>query len=296
MVDGVGTNLPLSERSVKGSLGDSGCSKPCQPTLATPSGLAPSFFSPASMLCSFHIQHTLHSCPSDPSCSPLHSTPPPPPHTHTHPPTHPHPPMLPPGEVLKPNTPHKPLPADAGEEAIARLDKLRTADGNLRTAEIRRNMQKIMQSDAAVFRTQSSLEEGCGKLDEVVESFKDIKVGGVEGGERGAVCIKVGVEGSVEGEFHPHPQVSDTWLWKTQSLISPPSCKPPPPPNTHTTHRSATASWSGKHNLPTYLLSPSCCNPPPPTHTPTHPPTHTHPPTSTPTGVRPQHGVENTFP
>lgn len=53
-----------------------------------------------------------------------------------------------------------------------RLDTLRNAKGNLGTAEIRRNMQKIMQSDAAVFRTQSSLEEGCSKIDECVESFK----------------------------------------------------------------------------------------------------------------------------
>lgn len=44
---------------------------------------------------------------------------------------------------MKPNTPHKPLPATAGEGAVARLDKLRNAKGNLRTAEIRRNMQKV---------------------------------------------------------------------------------------------------------------------------------------------------------
>lgn len=45
------------------------------------------------------------------------------------------------GEIAKPNTPAKPLPAGAGDEAIAHLDKLRNAQGNLRTAEIRRNMQ-----------------------------------------------------------------------------------------------------------------------------------------------------------
>eukprot|EP00775_Hariotina_reticulata_P006822 gene6822-7039_t len=80
------------------------------------------------------------------------------------------------GEILKPNTPHKPLPDSAGEEAIARLDRLRNAKGSLRTAEIRRTMQKVMQSDAAVFRTQSSLEEGCEKIDETVASFADVKV------------------------------------------------------------------------------------------------------------------------
>jgi hypothetical protein len=45
------------------------------------------------------------------------------------------------GEISKPNTPAKPLPTNAGDEAISRLDKLRNANGNLRTAEIRRNMQ-----------------------------------------------------------------------------------------------------------------------------------------------------------
>jgi hypothetical protein len=45
------------------------------------------------------------------------------------------------GEISKPNTPAKPLPTNAGDEAISRLDKLRNANGNMRTAEIRRNMQ-----------------------------------------------------------------------------------------------------------------------------------------------------------
>lgn len=80
------------------------------------------------------------------------------------------------GEIAKPNAPAKPLPPGAGDEAIARLDKLRHAKGNLRTAEIRRNMQRVMQSDAAVFRTQESLEEGCQKIDETVASFQDVKV------------------------------------------------------------------------------------------------------------------------
>eukprot|EP00798_Chlamydomonas_sp_ICE-L_P027252 gene27251-2506_t len=80
------------------------------------------------------------------------------------------------GETLKPGTPHPPLPANAGENAIARLDKLRYSKGSLRTADIRRNMQKIMQNDAAVFRTQETLAEGCGKIDACVDTFQDVKV------------------------------------------------------------------------------------------------------------------------
>ena len=54
----------------------------------------------------------------------------------------PKPPTKPPGDIAKPNAPHKPLPADAGELAVSRLDALRNANGGLRTAEIRRDMQK----------------------------------------------------------------------------------------------------------------------------------------------------------
>ena len=78
--------------------------------------------------------------------------------------------------MLKPGTKHAPLPADAGDASIARLDNLRNAKGNLRTAEIRRSMQKIMQNNAAVFRTQATLAEGVGLIDECVETFADVKV------------------------------------------------------------------------------------------------------------------------
>lgn len=80
------------------------------------------------------------------------------------------------GEILKPNTPHDPLPASAGQEAIERLDRLRNAKGSLLTANIRRNMQRVMQNNAAVFRTQETLAEGCDLIDDVVDSFQDIKV------------------------------------------------------------------------------------------------------------------------
>ena len=54
----------------------------------------------------------------------------------------------------------KPLENDAGEKTIAWLDKLRNANGSLPTSNIRLNMQRIMQNNAAVFRTQETLEEG----------------------------------------------------------------------------------------------------------------------------------------
>ena len=78
--------------------------------------------------------------------------------------------------VVKPGTPHRPLPAGAGDFALARLDKLRNASGSRSTAEIRLEMQKTMQSDAAVFRTGSSLQEGCDKLASTVASFADVRI------------------------------------------------------------------------------------------------------------------------
>jgi len=79
-------------------------------------------------------------------------------------------------EVLKTGVPHKPLPADAGDLALSRLDRIRHANGSLKTQEIRLAMQKTMQSDAAVFRTQSSLSEGVKKIDEIYGTLPQLKI------------------------------------------------------------------------------------------------------------------------
>jgi succinate dehydrogenase / fumarate reductase flavoprotein subunit len=79
-------------------------------------------------------------------------------------------------EIIKPGTSHKPLAADAGDEAVARLDKLRHAKGSRPTADIRLEMQKVMQSDAAVFRTGESLQEGVRRLERTYSTFADVKV------------------------------------------------------------------------------------------------------------------------
>jgi len=63
-------------------------------------------------------------------------------------------------EIVKPDSQHKELAADAGDFAVARLDKFRYAKGDIRTSALRLEMQKIMQNDCAVFRTGTSLAEG----------------------------------------------------------------------------------------------------------------------------------------
>jgi succinate dehydrogenase (ubiquinone) flavoprotein subunit len=78
--------------------------------------------------------------------------------------------------VNKPGDALKPLPKDAGEATIANLDKLRWASGSRSTAEIRGELQKCMQSHAAVFRDQSNLEAGCKKVMDVCASFADVGV------------------------------------------------------------------------------------------------------------------------
>ncbi|MCP4275895.1 MAG: succinate dehydrogenase flavoprotein subunit [Gammaproteobacteria bacterium] len=69
-----------------------------------------------------------------------------------------------------------PLADDAGDATIARLDKLRNASGSRPTAEIRLEMQKIMQNHAAVFRTGDTLEEGVRELAATFASFADVSV------------------------------------------------------------------------------------------------------------------------
>ncbi|HET7561142.1 MAG TPA: succinate dehydrogenase flavoprotein subunit [Rhodanobacteraceae bacterium] len=79
-------------------------------------------------------------------------------------------------EVVKPDTPHHDLPADVLDPALSRLDKLRHAKGGTPTAELRLKMQKTMQADAAVFRTEESLADGCRRIDDVHAQFEDIRV------------------------------------------------------------------------------------------------------------------------
>jgi succinate dehydrogenase / fumarate reductase, flavoprotein subunit len=79
-------------------------------------------------------------------------------------------------EVVKPRSSHRPLKAASTEAAVARLDALRHAKGSRPTADIRLDMQRIMQSDAAVFRTAATLADGMRRLGEVFASFKDVKV------------------------------------------------------------------------------------------------------------------------
>ena len=68
------------------------------------------------------------------------------------------------------------LPPGAGEATLEHFDRLRHAAGGTPTARLREMMQRTMQNDAAVFRTESSLQEGCRRMAEVHAGFSDIQV------------------------------------------------------------------------------------------------------------------------
>lgn len=79
-------------------------------------------------------------------------------------------------ETLKPNDNIPPLPANAGEDAIARLDTLRYAKGNTRVAKLRDNLQRTMQRHAAVFRNNQNLKDGVEKIEKIWPELADISV------------------------------------------------------------------------------------------------------------------------
>jgi succinate dehydrogenase / fumarate reductase flavoprotein subunit len=78
--------------------------------------------------------------------------------------------------IVTPGSAHKPLPGDAGDEAVARLDAVRHAKGSRRASEIRIDMQRVMQTNCAVFRTAEVLRDGVAKIDRVARSFADLGV------------------------------------------------------------------------------------------------------------------------
>jgi succinate dehydrogenase / fumarate reductase flavoprotein subunit len=79
-------------------------------------------------------------------------------------------------ELIKPGSSQKDLPASVLDKALSRFDALRNANGSTPTAQIRSDMQRTMQKDAAVFRTGETLQEGSKKIGDVYDSFKDVKV------------------------------------------------------------------------------------------------------------------------
>jgi succinate dehydrogenase / fumarate reductase, flavoprotein subunit len=79
-------------------------------------------------------------------------------------------------ELVKPGERPKPLAKDAGDASLARLDRLRHADGATPTAALRLEMQHVMQSNCAVFRSGPVLAEGSKLLEGCWAKLSDLKV------------------------------------------------------------------------------------------------------------------------
>ena len=80
------------------------------------------------------------------------------------------------GQILTPGVGNAPLNRASIDKAFDRFDGLRHAAGQVPTAELRLEMQRTMQADAAVFRTSKSLSEGVEKMTAIAARLGDLHV------------------------------------------------------------------------------------------------------------------------
>ena len=80
------------------------------------------------------------------------------------------------GEIVNPKEAAHAVNKAEVDKALSRFDGLRHAKGAVPTAELRLEMQKTMQADAAVFRTEKTLAEGEVKMTAIAGKMGDLKV------------------------------------------------------------------------------------------------------------------------
>ncbi|MFN3210337.1 MAG: succinate dehydrogenase flavoprotein subunit [Roseovarius sp.] len=80
------------------------------------------------------------------------------------------------GKVVNPESAVPATNKPEVDKALDRFDHFRHADGGTPTAELRLEMQRTMQEDAAVFRTSKTLSEGVRKMDAIAAKLDDLKV------------------------------------------------------------------------------------------------------------------------
>ncbi|KAE9375023.1 succinate dehydrogenase [Stipitochalara longipes BDJ] len=69
--------------------------------------------------------------------------------------------------------PHLKVPDDIGKQSLDDLEHIRTASGDTPSAKLRLDMQKAMQTDVAVFRTEDSLAAGNSAVQQVERDFAE---------------------------------------------------------------------------------------------------------------------------
>jgi succinate dehydrogenase / fumarate reductase, flavoprotein subunit len=79
-------------------------------------------------------------------------------------------------EIIKPGMRHKPMNGGSIDPILSRFDRIRNANGSLKSSQIRRTMQRAMQDHAAVFRNEQVLSEGAQKMAEMWHSFDQLAI------------------------------------------------------------------------------------------------------------------------
>ena len=69
-----------------------------------------------------------------------------------------------------------PVPADAADEVIAMLEKVRKAKGKEKVAQLRKELQETMDKNAQVFRTEETLNEALEKIQELRARYENISI------------------------------------------------------------------------------------------------------------------------
>jgi succinate dehydrogenase / fumarate reductase flavoprotein subunit len=78
-------------------------------------------------------------------------------------------------ELIKENSTAPDTKKETIEKGIAGFDKVRNSNGAKTVFNVRKEMQGIMQKNAAVFRTQSTLQSGLSQMKENFKNFTDVK-------------------------------------------------------------------------------------------------------------------------
>ena len=79
-------------------------------------------------------------------------------------------------ELIKPGSPHEEISEQETKKCLDRFDKIRNANGDIGTAELRLSMQKTMQSKCAVFRTEKTLKEGVEEIRKTYDGLSSLSV------------------------------------------------------------------------------------------------------------------------
>jgi succinate dehydrogenase / fumarate reductase flavoprotein subunit len=71
---------------------------------------------------------------------------------------------------------HVPVPANAADEVISIIQKVRNSNGTEKVAVLRKELQDTMDKNAQVYRTEESLDEALAKIKELRGRYENISV------------------------------------------------------------------------------------------------------------------------